>query len=491
MPTVTSSSGGNTVVAYAFTVNFIVGAGVLGLPHAFAKAGYVISSAWLVFISGVAVLTIYFTVEVIARGEAWYRASHPGNTALLNLSATKTRPIAQRRIGDDEYGHVVGNVPSMEITNLQLEINELCALFLGSWAGRAYEISITLYVYGSLWLYAVIFASTLSSAIPVYGLTSSLECDVQDSAVILSDNCRNSYRIWIAVYALISLIFTSRDLSSQKVAQVILTCLALFGIFTMVGTTLGLINMPPPDAPVHDAQTVNWGGFAFLCTAAMFSQNCHYGIPSLVQLMGDKSNQRRMFAAATATTCVVYCLLSVVCSYYWGSSTESLVTLNYKHYRANKTDSTAPWWVYAIEYFIICFPAILVTTAFPLNAIALANNMQGFFSSQMQDRLGPRKLKFIVRALASIPPLIAAFIEPNASDIITATGMFAFILTFWAPCVLFIVSKRKCVARWGIDVEQTPYSWHFSHNFYAYAVMVLTFAAFIFTIINLIHPIGS
>jgi len=314
---------------------------------------------------------------------------------------------------------------------------------------------------------------------------------VQDTSKVLSDDCRNSYRIWIAVYALISLFFTSRDLSSQKVAQVTLTCLALFGIFTMVITTLGLINYPPPDAPPQDAKEVNWGGFAFLCTAAMFSQNCHYGVPSLVQLMGDKSNQRKMFASATATTCVVYCALSVVCSYYWGSKTESLVTLNYKHYRAGYTDSTAPSWVYPIEYFIICFPAILVTTAFPLNAIALANNMAGFFSEQMKTSLGTRKLKLIVRSLASIPPLIAAFVEPNASDIITATGMFAFILTFWAPCLLFISSKRQCVARWGIDVEQTPYSWHFSNEIYAYGVLALTFGAFIFTVINLVHPLSS
>lgn len=35
------------------------------------------------------------------------------------------------------------------------------------------------------------------------------------------------------------------------------------------------------------------------------------------------------------------------------------------------------WWAKAVSLYVMCFPALDVVSAFPLNAITLGNNMMG------------------------------------------------------------------------------------------------------------------
>eukprot|EP00126_Sphaerothecum_destruens_P013153 Sdes_comp22500_c0_seq1m20950 len=57
------------IVAYAFTINFIVGAGVLGLPYAFQKAGILLSFIFFAFASTLLCITMTYIMETCARAE--------------------------------------------------------------------------------------------------------------------------------------------------------------------------------------------------------------------------------------------------------------------------------------------------------------------------------------------------------------------------------------------------------------------------------------
>jgi hypothetical protein len=54
---------------------------------------------------------------------------------------------------------------------------------------------------------------------------------------------------------------------------------------------------------------VRWEGFGFLCAAAIFSQNCHFGVPSIVALMEDKRHAKFVFMAGRAKSfsCISTC----------------------------------------------------------------------------------------------------------------------------------------------------------------------------------------
>lgn len=470
-------------VAFAFTINFIVGAGVLGLPYAFSKAGFLLGVCFLAIVSAIAVVTMNFLVEAVARGQAWQQYSSEGSNA-DPLLPKASDAHDYKSFHDAEAVNVGTNVPSFHIGTTNIEVNELCKIFIGDWAARVYEFSIFAYVFGSLWLYAIIFASSMSTAIAVPGLTESMVCDVQHEDVETPE-CLFSYRIWLAVFVFISTAMSSTELKSQQCLQVSLTCLAVCGIFTIIITTLVLIFSsavgPPPN--VGNYQTVEFGGFATLCSAAMFSQSCHFGIPSLLQLMNDKKDSKYVFSCAIATTYLCYCVLGSVTAIHFGTETENLITLNFSELTK---EFTAPF-AYVIQYFVVCFPVILVTAAYPLNGTALANNLMRGFVSKPDEVSRATKLAF--RFIATVPPLVCAFFVPDASTVLTVTGFFAFVLTFWAPAILLLVSKKMCIDRWGQEAARTPYTWFLTKDCNAYIILVFSFGAFVFAFVQAIHPI--
>ena len=62
--------------SFCFTVNYIFGAGVLGVPYAIAHAGIVVSSFFLCIISAMSCVAMIWVVEACARGEAYVASGH-------------------------------------------------------------------------------------------------------------------------------------------------------------------------------------------------------------------------------------------------------------------------------------------------------------------------------------------------------------------------------------------------------------------------------
>jgi hypothetical protein len=58
----------NPLVAYFFTVNYVLGVGCLGIPYAFQKSGLVLASACVIIVSSVSYMTVMFIAEVSHRG---------------------------------------------------------------------------------------------------------------------------------------------------------------------------------------------------------------------------------------------------------------------------------------------------------------------------------------------------------------------------------------------------------------------------------------
>jgi hypothetical protein len=48
---------------------------------------------------------------------------------------------------------------------------------------------------------------------------------------------------------------------------------------------------------------------------------------------------------------------------------------------------------------------------------------------------------------------------------------------------------QACREKWGEAGERTPYTWHFSHPFYIWTIVLAIFLGFVFTVTELV--IGS
>ena len=235
-------------VAFVFTVNMVIGAGIVGLPYAFFHAGAFFSLACLVSATVMAVTTMGYILEVSGWCEGWIAANEAE-------SARSDSPEAPRDI--HPFAFVISS-------KRKFELNELCGVFLGipvpascPWlrrfadergelhpVRRAFELAALCYTFGSCWLYATVFASTMALLVPLplpgrppHALCLAADCRRRkpadcappcvvgaggrcavDSAAALY--CDSAYAAFLAVFAVAMLAAACAGLQGLKRSQV-------------------------------------------------------------------------------------------------------------------------------------------------------------------------------------------------------------------------------------------------------------------------------
>ena len=82
------------------------------------------------------------------------------------------------------------------------------------------------------------------------------------------------------------------------------------------------------------------------------------------------------------------------------------------------------WWVRLVAYFVVCFPALDVVSAFPLNGITLGNNlMVMWFGSRIAEVENNKRVTNLFRLAVSIPPILFASKWNNINKITDYTGI--------------------------------------------------------------------
>ena len=196
---------------------------------------------------------------------------------------------------------------------------------------------------------------------------------------------------------------------------------------------------------------------------------------------------------------------------YFGGNThygiDKLVTLNWRTYNGNSSDKgSGSVFTTAISFVVRLFPIVSVSAAYALYADTLGSSIRPLLPKCATSCCSPRALKITCRWVSSMIPMIGALNMTNISLILNMCGIVGLNLVFFMPAILQIVSKRRVLAIWGgkfgnlapkLKREQfngltrTPYSWHFSHDGYAYGIMVVAFVALGFTVYNLVVPPAS
>lgn len=158
-------------VAYCFGVNYVLGVGVLSIPYAFNAGGVAFGPICLFVVSLMAIVTIMWVVETLARTEAWVSADEAkqksenhehqqanyGSENSASQQAVENSSIENEEKPILQHAEEKGENP-FKITLRKFEMNEMCYIWLGRVGKVLYEICIALYLYGSLWSYASVFA---------------------------------------------------------------------------------------------------------------------------------------------------------------------------------------------------------------------------------------------------------------------------------------------------------------------------------------------
>jgi len=424
----------------------------------------------------------------------------------VNSSYISTKPkepdhnIFYKKFSDSEEGsqkeypaYLDALIPNFGIRT-KFEVNQLCYIFLGYKGKLFYEACMFCYLLGTLWLYSAVAATSLTAYVPVVGLDVGETCDSEENH--FPENCQYAYYIWMAIVACFVVPTSCMDLTDQVILQVAMCLFRFLAMGLICVTTIVAMARNPIEpsvtGPPYFAYTelFNFSGFGLILTTSIFAQLIHYGVPGIVQPVRDKSKLVWIFSIGCTITMLMYLALGILCSMYFGHDTKQLITLNWTGYNGDFHSSSEgvhkEWWAYIISYTVILFPVATTTTGFPLIAITLGNNIYAGLPSKWTKNQTSRPIKILCRLIAAIPPIIGATFLREVSLLIELTGLCGFFIGYVLPGLVQYMAVRVCVAKWGEAGLRSPYTWHFSHNFYIFSIIVLVFLAFIYTVLEMI-----
>jgi amino acid permease len=540
-------------VAWAFTIAYIIGVGVLGIPYAFYQGGIILSLLLLGISSFVSYCSIIWIIECQARarallnfgavtGVAVRRDDSVDASAFFSASSFSSsidesdedeaidllssvgaingdeyeRKEESKKIdgdgdgggdgdrNDDDGGGLsasrlldkeadrkfFGQSRYRVTASVKYEMNQLCALMLGRWGKVSYEISLAIYTWGALWSYSAVFANSLTTYVPIVGMTTAGGCDMDVSDV--PSECSNAYYIWMAIFAAIVLPLSCLEITEQRHLQVALCIFRFVALCTMIASIyVAMFSVPfksysiTERAPyVATERLVHWPGFGLAFTTSVFAQLVHHSIPGLSSPLRRKSNLRLLFASALTTTFIFYSILGVLCALYFGPGTNQVVTLNWTTYSAPGFDrSNGAWPSKILSYIVVLFPVADILSAMPLMAVTLGNNFFFGLPDEWTEHGTRAWVKIVCRLCAVVPPIILGLALHSLSTIISYTGTAGFFLAFIFPAALQLRSvalTKRAFTNW-----RTPFSWHFSHVAYAWVVLVAASLGFVFMIVEL------
>uniref|UniRef100_A0A7S0XV53 Amino acid transporter transmembrane domain-containing protein n=2 Tax=Hemiselmis andersenii TaxID=464988 RepID=A0A7S0XV53_HEMAN len=494
-------------VAFALTINMVMGAGVVGLPYAFFHAGAWVSCLILALATVIAVITMGYIVEVCGWCEGWTAESElDEEDRCLTLDDDQGDESAGGEIcGARREGRRAGRPVGphlFRIQNRTFELTEMCGLFLGvpvsptSFLHRfcdsrdnlpvarvTMEILLCCNIMISCWLYVSIFGSSLSIIVPQPFVKDPPDiskclavCSALEEAPCLSSSCEwvngtcaksghleaycdSSYSFFSWVFGVVMMAIACLDLSGLSAIQGCLSLFAFCSLLVMVATTVIATATDTGDDKGWDRiPDTNLGGLGQLITCAVTSQMSHQGVPTLVVLMRKKHKAKKVFCGALAYSLSMYVLLCMSTSVFFGPSISSIVTLNWERYSGGAAaGEVVPWWASALSFMVLLFPVVSVSAAFPLQLVVISEILQKAFGGS--DSSTPRGAwsSAPLRIICCFGAVCLAQALNNVSQIISANAAVAIIVAFMLPCLLHLSARSKSIKKWGPDAARTPY----------------------------------
>jgi amino acid permease len=464
-------------VAICFTLNYTIGSGFLTLPWAFCEAGLVMGPVVLFILAIFAFCTSWMVLEAMARATAIadLQAYADGedvqdlsNKPLYGSLATKDSSAGNGASssgnGSDRSDSKVataskaaGNGEPWVIGKRRIEMPDLCETFLGPMGKTLYMISLVTYAYGSMWAYSTVFANSWAKVFPI-----------GDYAV------ETSYKLYLALWALVEIPWSTMELEEQIFVQVTLTVGRIVLVIVMVSTVLYCDNnsnnsfLLQKDGTMglgahtdaHDTVSSTTGGsfvdwdtshLYIIMAISIYANNLHHSVNTLVTPLEDKRQSGLLFVASFTITTLSYIFLGVTLATYFGSYIPSSSNLTWSSYvgvdpAAFFSTGQVPFYAQVISAFVVLFPSIDVASTFPLLAVTLGNGLMTVTYPDPKDLEKAREsvsTVLLYRVVAATPPIVGAFFVSNLGSVTAYTGLTGVFISLVFPAALAVFSKAK------------------------------------------------
>ena len=454
---------------YYLTINYILGVGCLGIPYAFARAGFLLCCAILLTVTVFSYMTVMWVAETGERYEIQKR----------NASKEKSPSETSSLLTYD------GTQQNRDTFVERYEVVDLVSHYLGPVHTFIYQASLVFLMFVGLLAYTQVFCGSISALLwsetdapkglsqVIFGVMviplSCMELDEQVSIQSLMAKAR-----FLAIFVMVagSLVALFVDDSEDRLGGIPSSGRAPF------------FASPEIDG-CHMSYTACFPGFGVAFSTVLFSQLFQHSVPGLLRPLSEQSHlvgkAPQVFGASLLTTCAFYLLLGTSAASYFGANTKSSVNLNFANFNFGFDPETTSAWVVRLarvaSTIVVVFPALDTISVFPLIANTLGNNMYAasnpsflkWIAHQMASiqgaaldkhrrkrysDLGLDDRKVLLqsasqvstifwRLVAAIPPLIGSIWATDLSFSFLLAGVAGIYVAFVAPCLLQLNSRAN------------------------------------------------
>jgi len=420
-------------VAVCYTLNWIVGTGFLVLPWAFVQGGFVLTSLVLVIAYLTSNLAKDYLLEGLARAEAVVPKERDEDSLIARLIGESD---SDARTEDSSVPLIVGD--------RLFEVRDLVRIFLGDKIAYSFTLLLAGVITSSLTSFTIFFSSSLVSNFPLVNHTVD-------------------FRIYTAIFASIVVPMSCVELTDQKYIQLTLTGGRVIMFILMIST----VFLFPGDFSDSSAsgdlsilveatgsigasnRLFNFSGFSRMFPIVIYAFCATLGIPGISHAVKDKKQLAGIFQSVFLICVIVYSIMGASVGWMIGDNVEVQSNLNWANFRGGTGTRTedgkwenVAWWAAGISHYVRLFPALDVVSAFPLIAIALGNNylVSVFGKSGTKILKENIKMRVLFRLLASMPPIVCAFVFQKVGSIVDSCGTLMILLSFGFPALIWIYS---------------------------------------------------
>ncbi|VDL60329.1 unnamed protein product [Hymenolepis diminuta] len=360
-----------------------------------------------------------FVIESMAIGNALKRNRQSSYANEENANEDE-EPLTESQIKSSDF----------EI-DVKYELGELFRNFAGKVWTVIFYVTICIYIYGDLSIYAAAVAKSLrdggfTCALgPFFFFNVSKTRWLQMSTMIAR---------WVAII-LMSSIAIARIIEFPNVPR-----LALHQLPSYV-SLLG----PPPVRP--NPPMANFKNLPTAFGMCVYAFMCHHSLPGVITPI---DNKRRLYITIMLP---VYVLIYLCYIFLSGTAVAAfdyihdLYTLNFV---PSDDGSLRPGLVLLIaEYFLALYPVFALSSNFPVMGTTLSNNLIAIFRSLCPPS---ERILLVIRwgvpLIALLPPILIAMVVNDISQLVSMTGSFGGIfLMYLFPGVLVFYARRKMETR--------------------------------------------
>merc|ERR1719361_345951 len=323
-------------------------------------------------------------------------------------------------------------------------------MFAGEWWRFAYDVMFGISMIVALWDYNVLLGLVLARTIGISSISNACNMDSDHDS-----ECRSLYSFWICLFFVWSVVVTLIDFKHQKWLQVTSTILRMVVIATMAVTSIGLIYSGwyyngsdyewVGNDYSYDADNLwNWSDIAYFMAVAAFAYGNQFCIPDVISPMeyeARMTKQHELQGFPNVLCGFIYILLGVTVSLYFGSNIDDPCTLSWDGYMGFTYHSSQPIGAAIIQWIVVLLPAVDIGSAFPLNAISMANTTEAMLYFYTNTEYNPKYLIVIKVAICVISSGLALLVW-NFELVLALSGAFELLAMYIGPVILEWKSRQ-------------------------------------------------